>query len=622
MAKGVVGFHFFLFLSIGIHALRNIVLMRIFAGIGSLFMQETDFIAQNKDKWSELEFELDLDNKDPEKLLGLFVETTDDLAYSQTHYPNRSVRHYLNGFARSIHARLYANRRSKKNAFVTFWQLDLPEAVYHARKQMTLSLSIMVFGLVIGIVSTLFQDDFPAIILSEHYVEKTEELIAQGNPLGVYGLDEDPLHMFLEIAWNNIQIAFGAFVMGALYGIGTVYLLLSTGIMVGAFTMFFVKKGLFSQMFFAVMLHGTLELGTIVIAGGAGLLLTRAIMFPGSFTRLESVVKASRLSMRIMIGVAVFLFYAALIEGYLTRYTDVSNVYRGALIFLSGIILVGYFIVYPIYLYKRGSIDPNATEVMPVATEQQISDDTIRKGNELVSDALTIFFRNCASLFGLSAVFAVIGTAVLAICNWGIIEPRFQDFANENLFQLDVWTVYRPLYVSDSYIYLIIAASVLSVAIFFSIRRIHIITQSKNKAPLIHVLLASITAGLLILTALQIAPPYRLFLLFAILPLALFIVVVSQRSGSHLFTALFHTFQLAGVQFGNFLTTLFIIALLHLLMMTLMSSSLVALLLYFVQINVPSTWFLAEQMPYYVLSFILIFIVLVAIQFTMILLNC
>jgi hypothetical protein len=97
-------------------------------------MQETDFILQNKDKWQEFESVLQSKDKDPERLTDLFIETTDDLSFSRTYYPNRSVRVYLNGISQQVYQAIYKNKAREKNIFKKFWLEDLPEAMWHSRK--------------------------------------------------------------------------------------------------------------------------------------------------------------------------------------------------------------------------------------------------------------------------------------------------------------------------------------------------------------------------------------------------------------------------------------------------------------------------------------------------------
>ena len=70
-------------------------------------MRETSFIKQNKEKWAAFEQDLKKNNVDPDKMSELFVQITDDLSYSRTFYPNRSVRVYLNNIAQQIFYSIY-----------------------------------------------------------------------------------------------------------------------------------------------------------------------------------------------------------------------------------------------------------------------------------------------------------------------------------------------------------------------------------------------------------------------------------------------------------------------------------------------------------------------------------
>src|SRR5690606_5875905 len=103
-------------------------------------MKETRFIAQNKEKWQESENLLREKEKDPEKLSNLFTQVIDDLSYSRTYYPNRSVRVYLNRIAREYFSLIYRNHKSKRNFFKRFWLDELPQIVYKSRRPLIVSL--------------------------------------------------------------------------------------------------------------------------------------------------------------------------------------------------------------------------------------------------------------------------------------------------------------------------------------------------------------------------------------------------------------------------------------------------------------------------------------------------
>ena len=88
--------------------------------------------------------------------------------------------------------------------------------------------------------------------------------------MGVYG-QESEANMFLSITLNNIMVSFNVFVSGVLTSFMSGILLFRNGIMIGCFDTFFYQHGLLGESLLATMLHGTLELSAIIVAGAAGL---------------------------------------------------------------------------------------------------------------------------------------------------------------------------------------------------------------------------------------------------------------------------------------------------------------------------------------------------------------
>ncbi len=118
-------------------------------------MQETEFIAQNREKWKEFEGVLGSTNKDPNRLTSLFIETTDDLSYSRTYYANRSIRVYLNGIAQQVYQAIYRNKSREKNRWSRFWIQELPQALWHARSSLLISFLVFAGGVSNGIISSI-----------------------------------------------------------------------------------------------------------------------------------------------------------------------------------------------------------------------------------------------------------------------------------------------------------------------------------------------------------------------------------------------------------------------------------------------------------------------------------
>lgn len=116
----------------------------------------------------------------------------------------------------------------------------MPRTMHDARRELLTSFLIFVASALIGVLSAANDPDFVRLILGNGYVDMTLDNIANGEPMAVYnGSSEVP--MFLGITLNNVMVSFNCFAMGLLTSFGTGYMLLSNGIMVGAFQTFFIS---------------------------------------------------------------------------------------------------------------------------------------------------------------------------------------------------------------------------------------------------------------------------------------------------------------------------------------------------------------------------------------------
>lgn len=315
-------------------------------------MKEAVFVRQNIDKWKEFEDSLSSNkNIEPDKLADLFIQITDDLSFARTQYPKSDTTIYLNQVASKIHGEIYKNKREDKNRFITFWKYELPQLFYSAHKQLLYAFIIFTVAALIGAVSALNDETFARLILGDDYVNMTLENIKNGNPLAVYGKSGET-DMFFMITFNNIRVSFMAFAAGILLSIGTAYLLFSNGLMVGAFLTFLAKEGYLADSLLVVMLHGTLELSAIVIAGSAGFLMGNSILFPKTYSRIESFKKGAKNGIKIIVGLIPVFIMAGFIESFFTRYTMMHWSIKLFFIGLSAAFIIYYFIIYPIQLNR------------------------------------------------------------------------------------------------------------------------------------------------------------------------------------------------------------------------------------------------------------------------------
>jgi len=382
-------------------------------------MKETRFIAQNKEKWEESQKLLEAPAKDPEKLTSLFTQVVDDLSYSRTYYPNRSVRVYLNKIAREYFSIIYGQQKEKKNRFKQFWLEELPQIVIFSRKPLIVSLLIFLFSASVGIFSSIKDPQFTSSILGEQYVAMTKANIEKGDPMAVYK-EAHEVDMFLGITMNNLRVAFQTYVLGIFLSIGTIAILLYNGIMVGCFQFFFVERGLFAESALTIWLHGTLEISSIILAGGAGITLGSGLVFPGTYSRLQAFQISAMRSLKLMLGITPVFVLAALIESFLTRYTEVPDFIRLILILMSAAFIVGYFVVYPWQKSKKGFDHPLVEVQLPPSANEPIHYDKIKNVAEIVKDAFIFYKKYANKLFGPIAIISL----MMALGEFFLADPR------------------------------------------------------------------------------------------------------------------------------------------------------------------------------------------------------
>ena len=132
-----------------------------------------------------------------------------------------------------------------------------------------------------------------------------------------FGHQGNPLFSSFVIT-NNIKVALGAFALGVTFAVGTVYVLIVNGAMVGGIAGAFAKSGLGWQFWLVILPHGALELSAVVIAGGAGMILGYSLWAPGLRTRLRALREDSIQAMHLATGLIPAFIIAGIFEGFVT----------------------------------------------------------------------------------------------------------------------------------------------------------------------------------------------------------------------------------------------------------------------------------------------------------------
>ncbi len=313
-------------------------------------MRESTFIKRNLPRWKQYQQE---PSDDPDVMAERFTSLLDDLAYAKTFYSFSKVTRYINGMAAAIYQHIYRNRRADAGRVRNFVKYELPLVIRKYHRILLYTFLYFLLFVIAGAFSAGHDETFIRGVLSDEYVNMTEQNISNGDPFGIYK-NENEWIMFVKIAYNNVSVALQCFLGGIVFAVGSLWVLFHNGIMLGSFEYFFFARGLGWQSVLVVGIHGTLEISAIVIAGAAGMIMGSGLLFPGTRKRLDALKKTARDGVKVISSLIPVIVAAAFLEGFVTRHTAMPVWLSIAILLASLVFIVGYFIVYPVYVQRKG----------------------------------------------------------------------------------------------------------------------------------------------------------------------------------------------------------------------------------------------------------------------------
>ena len=317
-------------------------------------MREIAFIKTNKEKW--LEFEQAIfgkAKKNPDEMANLYIQLMNDLSYAQTYYAKSKTVVYLNYLASQIYQKIYKTKRTESNRLVYFFKTEVPLLLYEYKRYLVYAFALFFISVSFGVVSAQYDTDFVRLILSDGYVNETLENIKKGNPVAIYKSGSN-WGSFIGITFNNLKVGMMCYVFGIFGGIGTFYFSLQNGIMLGSFQYFFFQQGVFWKSVRGIWIHGSMEIFAIVIETAAGYILGASILFPKTYSRMNSFKIGFKNSFKIFLSTVPFTIAAGFLEGFITRYSiDMPNWLSSFIILFTLAIIAFYYLIYPFIVHNK-----------------------------------------------------------------------------------------------------------------------------------------------------------------------------------------------------------------------------------------------------------------------------
>ncbi len=270
------------------------------------------------------------------ELALLYRQTASDLATVREDPSSLRLAQSLNQLLGRAHNCLYMGRRARPRGVITFYRDTFPQ-VFHDTLPYTVAACAVFFamaaaGLMMAIANPGFQGYFlgPAMMDSINKRQMWTHSVVSIKPLASS-----------EIMTNNLSVSFTTFALGITAGIGTLWMLAFNGLLFGVVNAACWQAGMSGQLLSFVVPHGVLELPAIFMAGGAGLLIAKGLLFPGTLPRRASLVREGGRAVRLALGIIPLLIVAGTVEGFVSP-TDLAARWK----YLLGAALFGLLILF------------------------------------------------------------------------------------------------------------------------------------------------------------------------------------------------------------------------------------------------------------------------------------
>jgi uncharacterized membrane protein SpoIIM required for sporulation len=282
---------------------------------------EDVFIAARQREWTELDTLLStgvrLHKLPPERIArvgALYRMLCSDVARARAAgYSRESVAH-LDALAARAHAVIYRAQPYRRGAVRELLVRDFPRSVRSSGRFVLAAAALFGLPLLLGLFGALASTELATAVVPASTLEQMAEVYSDG-VAGGRGEDQDTAMAGFYV-YNNVGIAFRCFATGIFFGLGSAFFLVYNGVVTGAVLGYVIDAGAGRGIVTFICGHGAFELTAIVIAGAGGLRMGYALVRTGGRTRLGSLRSHAPEVARLVLGAALMLGIAALIEGF------------------------------------------------------------------------------------------------------------------------------------------------------------------------------------------------------------------------------------------------------------------------------------------------------------------
>ncbi len=305
------------------------------------------FINERKTVWQRLEELLQmldrmtlrrLHREEVKELGRIYRRTASDLAIARAESRDPRLVNYLNSLVIRAHGRIYRADAQGGRRIRDFVVRDFPTTFRRTWRYTATAFGVFVLFSLIAFFGTRLDPDFSEFAGISPFFR---EVVINNRTRWWERLNDANQIGSSQIFTNNIKVTFYAFALGAILGLGTLYVLAVNGAMFGAILALTYRAGFGNDLLSFVVGHGVIELSCIFIAGGAGLLIGTALLMPGDLSRGDALKSRGLEAVRLIVGCVPLLVVAGIIEGFISP-APINPAIKFGIGAITGVLMYSY----------------------------------------------------------------------------------------------------------------------------------------------------------------------------------------------------------------------------------------------------------------------------------------
>ena len=292
------------------------------------------FIAEERQKWEQLETILARNAQDPWRVMTLaearelerlYQRASADLARLATFSAEPDTRQYLEGLVARGYAEVHGARHEGRRFKLWHWfSVTWPRTFRRHWGAFSLAFWLMMAGAVFGGLAIGFDPAAKESLMPFPQLnESPAERVAREERQKENDLLDRKAAFSGMLMTHNTQVTLQAMALGMTWGIGTLVLMFYNGVALGAVAVDYISGGQTTFLLGWLLPHGAIELPAMLVGGQAGFVLAAALLGRGQRARLSTRLRAAAPDVvTLCFGASLMLIWAGLVEAFLSQYHE------------------------------------------------------------------------------------------------------------------------------------------------------------------------------------------------------------------------------------------------------------------------------------------------------------